>query len=357
MSSAPPRHTGETSLGRSTAWSAGGPPSESSAAPASEVFPFLLELGTSLLSTRDAVSNVEERLLEAARAYGQRDVHVIVLPTAVAIARGAREPVTMATTEEASSQELRLDQITEVLGVARLAAKGGLSPAEGRRRLAQVRAMPNRYRLRVRVLGYAVATLGIGLVMDPAAELLPWYLALGALVAVMQAGAARVPGLPSVLPVLAAATVSAIAFAVYAQAPLQALIPPLIAFLPGSLMTAGTVDLASEEIVTGSSRFTAGLLQLALLAVGIIAGARLVGVTPATASRPPPTLSAHGHPGSACSCSGSGSRSSTRPRSARCRGCCSCSMWPGQVSSWERRCSVPASAASWAGCWSRRSRS
>ena len=286
MSPAPIRDTGEAVLvSRSSTLAARTPPG-TSADPESDVLPFLLELGIALLSTRDAVSDIEERLLEAAEAYGQREVRVIVLPTAVAIASGGSEPVTMATTGENTTGELRLDQVTEVLHVAHAAANG-LPPAEGRRRLAQVRSMPNRHRLRVRVLGYAIATLGIGLVMDPAAELLPWYVALGALVALMQAGASRVPGLSSVLPVIAAAAVSAIAFTVYAQAPLQALIPPLIAFLPGSLMTSGTVDLASEEIVTGSSRFTAGLLQLALLAVGIIAGARLAGVTPATASRPP----------------------------------------------------------------------
>ena len=38
-----------------------------------------------------------------------------------------------------------------------------------------------------------------------------------------------------------------------------------------------TVDLAMGETVTGASRFVAGLLQLALLAIGIVIGAELVG--------------------------------------------------------------------------------
>ena len=38
-----------------------------------------------------------------------------------------------------------------------------------------------------------------------------------------------------------------------------------------------TVDLAMGETVTGASRFVAGLLQLALLAIGIVVGAELVG--------------------------------------------------------------------------------
>ena len=92
---------------------------------------------------------------------------------------------------------------------------------------------------------------------------------------------AHVPGLPTILPVVAAGTVSSIVFAVsgrYEAAPVEELIPPLVLFLPGALLTMATVDLASDEVVTGASRFSAGMLQLALLAFGIIAGATLVGV-------------------------------------------------------------------------------
>ena len=38
-----------------------------------------------------------------------------------------------------------------------------------------------------------------------------------------------------------------------------------------------TVDLAMGETVTGASRFVAGMLQLALLAIGILVGAELIG--------------------------------------------------------------------------------
>ena len=48
-------------------------------------------------------------------------------------------------------------------------------------------------------------------------------------------------------------------------------------FLPGALLTMGTVDLALGETITGASRFVAGLLQLTVLAIGILVGAELVG--------------------------------------------------------------------------------
>jgi uncharacterized membrane protein YjjB (DUF3815 family) len=80
--------------------------------------------------------------------------------------------------------------------------------------------------------------------------------------------------------VIAAGLVSAIAFLAHGgeeAASLRLTIPPLVTFLPGALLTMATVDLAMGETITGASRFVAGLLQLALLAIGIVIGAQLVG--------------------------------------------------------------------------------
>jgi uncharacterized membrane protein YjjP (DUF1212 family) len=264
--------------------------------PAADVFAFLLELGKALLATGDAVSDIELRLVQAAKAYGQPDARVMVLPTVVAIAGGPRQPATLATVNTDGSlgsagPQLRLDQITEVLHVARAAAAGEMPVDRGLAALERVHEMPSRYNPLVTILGYVVVTLGIGLILEPSVPLLPAYGALGLLVALLRDGATRVPGLATILPVLAAGTVSAIAFAMsgrYEAAPLAELIAPLVLFLPGALLTMATVDLASVEVVTGASRFLAGLLQLALLAFGIVAGAMLVGVT-ATRSPSAPT--------------------------------------------------------------------
>ena len=261
-------------------------PRSAESAPATDVFEFLLELGKSLLATGDAVSDIEVRLVQAAAAYGQPHARVMVLPTAVAIAGSQREPVTLATVDTDGSlgsagPQLRLDQVTAVLEVARAAAAGEMSPDRGLEALRRVPEMPNRYNPVVTMIGYVVVTLGIGLIIEPSALLLGPYAALGLLVAVMREGARRVPGLATILPVLAAGAVSAIAFAMsgrYEAAPLAELVAPLVLFLPGALLTMATVDLASDEVVTGASRFLAGLLQLALLTLGVLAGARLVGL-------------------------------------------------------------------------------
>jgi hypothetical protein len=88
-------------------------------------------------------------------------------------------------------------------------------------------------------------------------------------------------------------------------ASLRLTIPPLVTFIPGALLTMATVDLAMGETVTGASRFVAGMLQLTLLAIGIVIGAELVGNR--TRARSPdrrPTRSGLGRRGPALCSSG-----------------------------------------------------
>ena len=49
-----------------------------------------------------------------------------------------------------------------------------------------------------------------------------------------------------------------------------ALVAPLITFLPGALLTIAVLELATGQILAGSSRFASGFFQLVLLALGIV---------------------------------------------------------------------------------------
>ncbi len=59
------------------------------------------------------------------------------------------------------------------------------------------------------------------------------------------------------------------------------LIAPLVAFLPGALLTTAVIELSTGQMISGAGRLATGAMQLVLLAFGIVAGAQLVGV-PAT---------------------------------------------------------------------------
>ena len=86
------------------------------------------------------------------------------------------------------------------------------------------------------------------------------------------------------MPVVAATLVS---FAVFYAAsyglpvdPLHMLVPPLVTFLPGGMLTLGMVELAYGDMVSGSSRLITGFVQLVLLTFGLAAGAALLGAHP-----------------------------------------------------------------------------
>jgi uncharacterized membrane protein YjjB (DUF3815 family) len=86
------------------------------------------------------------------------------------------------------------------------------------------------------------------------------------------------------MPVVAATVVSAAVF--YAANsglpvdPLHMLVPPLVTFLPGGMLTLGMVELAYGDMVSGSSRLITGFVQLVLLTFGLAAGAALMGAHP-----------------------------------------------------------------------------
>jgi uncharacterized membrane protein YjjB (DUF3815 family) len=84
--------------------------------------------------------------------------------------------------------------------------------------------------------------------------------------------------------VIAAALVAALTYLAIAYGlpvdPLHVLVPPLVTFLPGAMLTLGMVELAYGDMVSGSSRLVTGFVQLVLLVFGLAAGAILVGYQP-----------------------------------------------------------------------------
>jgi uncharacterized membrane protein YjjP (DUF1212 family) len=251
--------------------------------PPPELPEFLLELGRLLVTAGDAISDVDHRLRRVAARWGAHDVQLMVLPKSIVLAAGAGERARLA--KVGDEEGLRLDQVTAVFDVARDAERGSLTPERGLQALRAIPGMENRYSVAASIAGQVVITLGIALVLRPSDPAIALYLGLGLLVALMRHMAGKLPGFDALLPVLAAGSVSVVAFLVkgaeYDATSVQALIPPLVLLLPGALLTMATIDLAAGEVVTGASRLIAGFMQLALLAFGLFAGAALVGVAPA----------------------------------------------------------------------------
>lgn len=240
---------------------------------------FVVQLGAALIQAGTAVDEVHHTVQTAAEHLGIRDPSVVVLPTVVLLQAGgaARNRNKMTSFRR---QGMRLDQITWLDELTKQAETGRVLPVDGLRRLREIRtAKPSRRRI-TRVFGMGVLSTGFSLLLQPSA----WGILL-AFVLGLAVGVLRIIDLPEfqvVLPVVATFGVSIVVFwfaSNYdAENPIRMLIPPLVLFLPGAALTTGTMELAAGDTVSGASRLVEGVVNLLLLAFGIVAAAQVVHV-------------------------------------------------------------------------------
>jgi uncharacterized membrane protein YjjP (DUF1212 family) len=244
---------------------------------------FMFRLGQAFLASGEQTAKVELLLRRSASAYGVRGSRVVAFPTALFISlyEGAEERITLA---EGPTQSLRLDQISEVYKLGEAAQVGSVMPRDGLKRLNEI--MKNRPRFGVlgSVVGHCILSMGVSMVLMSTVANLVAAGVLGTVVGIVKAFNRNRAVFAVPLPVAAAAIVSALTYLGIKHGlpvdPLHSLVPPLVTFLPGAMLTLGMVELAYGDMVSGSSRLVTGLVQLVLLVFGLAAGAILVGYHP-----------------------------------------------------------------------------
>lgn len=244
---------------------------------------FMFRLGQAYLACGEQTAKVELMLRRTASAYGMRHSRVVTFPTAIFISLhdGIEERITLA---EGPIQALRLDQIADVYRLGDAAQRGEIQPADGLKRVGEILRMSPRFGSAVTLLGHAILSLGLALVLMSTPLNLVAAALLGLFVGILQVFNHGRPLLAVPLPVMAAALVAALVFLAVKHGipldPLQTLVPPLVTLLPGAMLTLGMVELAYGDMVSGSSRIITGGVQLVLLAFGLVAGTVLVGYRP-----------------------------------------------------------------------------
>lgn len=245
---------------------------------------FLFRLGRAYLACGEQTAKVESLLRATAAAYGMRKTRVVAFPTAVFIALhdSKGERVTLA---ESPPQMLRLDQMAAVYALGDEALAGRLDPRQGLRSLAAIQRQKVRFGPLGLVAGHVILTMGLALVLMPTAANLAAAGVLGLIVGLLKLLGPERTLLSVPVPVIAAAAVSSLVFLAIRHGipvdPLHALVPPLVTFLPGGMLTLGMLELAYGDMVSGSSRLIAGFVQLVLLAFGLALGTILTGYVPA----------------------------------------------------------------------------
>jgi len=247
------------------------------------ILEFLFRLGQAQLACGEQTAQVELLLRRIASAYGMRRSRVVVFPTAVFVSLhdGEQERVTLA---EGPTHRLRLDQIADVYALTQTAEAADIPPRQGLERLSEILRKQARFGAAGTVAGHAILTLGLAMVLKPSLFNLLAAFVLGAIVGLLKLVNQNRPVLAVPTPVVAAALVSALAFLAVKHGlpvdPTYVLVPPLVTFLPGAMLSLGMVELAYGDMVSGSSRLITGFVQLVLLAFGFAAGALLIGYAP-----------------------------------------------------------------------------
>jgi uncharacterized membrane protein YjjP (DUF1212 family) len=219
-----------------------------------QVAAMLREIGIALIEVSQPTPIVESRLRNIAARYTSRPVRVVALPTMVMIQIGDDTYQI----EGSTRSSLQLDAAGRIDAIASLADAGAISPAAAVTAVQKARRLPPRFGAPATIIGYAITTLGFGLVINPTWASLPAYLFLGLVVGGIIQLNRPFPSLTPVLPTLAATTATVLA-SIFVDATahdglLRVISPALVATLPGMSLTIGAMELASSQIVSGSSR-------------------------------------------------------------------------------------------------------
>jgi uncharacterized membrane protein YjjP (DUF1212 family) len=237
-----------------------------------EVAAMLREIGIALLEVHQPTQLVEGRLTQIAARYTTEPVRAVVLPTVLTIQVGGLAYEV----ETSTNSSLQLDVAGRVDDVARLAAEGAIAPADAVAAIQRARTLKPRFGPIATTLGYAVATVGFGMVVYPTWASLPAYLFLGLVVGAIVQISRPFPPLAPVLPVVAAMTATVLATWFVADTAhdglLRVITPALVAMLPGISLTVSAVELAGGQIISGSSRLVYAVAQLGLLVFGAAQG-------------------------------------------------------------------------------------
>lgn len=240
---------------------------------------FLIQLGAALIRSGEAVDAARDRLSAIAQRYEAHDVDILVFPTALMVQAGSGESTLVRLASAAGGRRLRLDQVSAVYELAGRAERGEIGLSEANVALDSILVMPPLFGTVTRTLGLGVLSAGFALALQPTLLGVVGAFVLGTLVGC--ALLIRVPELQAVMPVAVSFCVATVVF-LFAEHydgenPIRSLIPPLVIFLPGAAITTGTMELAAGQTISGASRLVEGLVDLLLLAFGIIAAAALVG--------------------------------------------------------------------------------
>jgi uncharacterized membrane protein YjjP (DUF1212 family) len=245
-----------------------------------ELLDCLRKIDKGLVASGTAVGVVENTLTEIALAY-EMDCEIMALPNMIMIKLGQSSlgKVDFAVQRLTT---LQLDKVSEVVELIDQVKKKTIPLEDASLQMDGILVKEPRFSSALIIIGYVLSCIGLTMLFRPALSPLLVTGGAGIMVGLMLQWARRHPRFTLLLPVAAAMLVSLLIFYLtkfgYIFGPANLLIPPLIIFLPGAVLTTGMIELASMHILSGLARLIYGAAILLLLFVGISVGLYLSGL-------------------------------------------------------------------------------
>jgi uncharacterized membrane protein YjjP (DUF1212 family) len=242
---------------------------------------FIARLGATMAGANYPITMVQQTMFTAAAGYGL--VHeILALPNYVHVG-GTDSSGATALYIARPERDLRYHQTFPLARLVARAQTGSISPDDGMAELDRIYALPMRFPAWVSVVGYAVQSAGLALVLQPSPWALAAALGLGLLVGLLSRLARRSDAFEQLLPIVGAFLVALISFSIthllhVDVGSLRVLIAPLAYFLPGAAITLAVIELSTHQMVSGSSRLITGFMRIAQLAFGILIAAQVAGI-------------------------------------------------------------------------------
>jgi uncharacterized membrane protein YjjP (DUF1212 family)/uncharacterized membrane protein YjjB (DUF3815 family) len=240
----------------------------------------LKKVGRGLIASGTSVGVVENTLTEIAQAHGAKS-EIVALPNIIMIKLGQTTAGQFDFTVQRLTS-LPLDQISELVELIDQLKQGRVLPSEASTRIDRILARPPRFGTPLVLLGFVLSSVGLTLLfrLDPLA--LAVTALMGLIVGLIVLWFQTWPRFSLLLPIIAAVIVSTLVFSLtkfgVIYGPTNLIIPPLVTFLPGAALTTGMIELASMQVISGSSRLIYGVTSLLLLFAGVAAGLYLSGL-------------------------------------------------------------------------------
>ncbi len=239
----------------------------------------LLDAGASVTDVRSSLERVHrnEQLEPGGEAV---DAHFAILPEMVIVSRPG---TAFATTTTVGGRPLTFRQAARASRLVRDLEAGRVPLAEAPSRIASIRAMPRRHPMVQNIIGTALISMGLAIVVR-----CPWWaialaFVVGLLVGAMTGFMSRIPSAAAIAPFVTA-FVSTLCVGAVANlfelgpVPLFAVCAPIAILVPGALITNALLELTATDIVTGAARLSYGIIILVFMAAGVFSGAALTGL-------------------------------------------------------------------------------